>query len=48
MIGGFEPIPKFRRIFNPSEYQPKWAVFFMCPILLLLYAYFFTRKVLRR
>lgn len=49
MLGGFEPIPKFKRIFCPSEYKPKWGVIVVAPILLLWYGWMFIyRKVLRR
>jgi len=48
MQGGFEPIPKFKRIFHPSEYNPKWAVVFMAPILLLVYLTFLPRILFRK
>jgi hypothetical protein len=48
MLGGFEPIPKFKRIFHPSEYEPKWAVVIIAPILLLFYILSIPRIIRRK
>jgi hypothetical protein len=45
MLNGFEPIPKFKRIFHLSTYHPKWAIIFMCPILIMIYIFFLPRII---
>jgi hypothetical protein len=48
MLGGFDVIPKFKRIFHPSEYEPKWSVVIGAPFLLLVYAYMFLRRLIKK
>lgn len=47
MQGGFEPLPRFKKIFSPSEYSPKKAVIVMGPLLLVLYSVVAIRKLFR-
>jgi hypothetical protein len=48
MIGGFDVIPKFRRIFHPSEYEPKWSVVVGAPFMLLVYLFLLPRIIRRK
>lgn len=48
MLGGFEPVPKFKRIFHPSEYNPKWAVIIIAPILLLVYGFLSLSRIIKK
>ena len=48
MLGGFEPVPKFKRIFHPSEYNPKLAVVIVAPILFLVYGFLFFLRLIKR
>lgn len=48
MIGGFDVIPKFKRIFHPSEYNPRLAVVILGPTMLLVYAFLLPRIIRRK
>lgn len=36
MMGGFQVLPSLKESFKPSEYNPKWAVIIVGPIVFLI------------
>lgn len=48
MMGGFKFLPDLKDVFKPSEYNPKWAVVYIGPIIFILLIFAMVSKKFKK